>query len=89
MKLKENEVTINEQEFTIRELSIGVMMPILPKLQEGGENAMLAQFDLLKACVFVDGKSIGDDVLNIGVATYMQLAEEVLDINGVKLEGKD
>ena len=89
MKTLEKEVEINGQNFTIRELSIGEMMPILPRLEKH-EEAQEAQIEMMQKCVLQDGQLLGDRVSELGISTYLKLAEALMEMLGMgKGEGKD
>jgi len=81
--LTKKEVTLAGQKFVVSEITIGLMLPILPRLQ--GADAQQAQLDMMKACIFIDDKPIGEDVMNIGLSTYLELAKEVMMVNGLEV----
>lgn len=72
---------INDETYEVTEISIGAMLPILPRLQ--GDGAQDAQIDMMKACVMKNGALLGEAILEVGVSTYLKLAEEVMAINGL------
>ena len=74
-------VRLGETNFTVTEIKMADMLPIMPRLTTDPEAA---QLDMMKACVMVDGKPIGDDVLQLGVKSYMKLTKAVMDVNGLK-----
>lgn len=79
--LARKDVPINNMNFSVMEISIGEMLPILPRLQ--GDEANEAQIDIMKKAVLLDGVVMGENLLNIGLASYMKLITEVLQINGL------
>lgn len=83
---KEKQVSVDGDEFTIREISIGEMMPIMSRL--GGDDSEQAQLDMMKLCVIVNGQPIGDAISELGIRTYLELMSDVLEVNGMT-EGKD
>jgi len=93
MKVNESKITVNGVEFVVKEPTIGAMMPLLPRLSgEDDEDIQMAQMDLLKMCVYVDGKVLGEAIESVGVSTYLTLAEEVMELTGLAAaveEGKD
>jgi len=88
MKVRETEVTIDDQTFTIREISVGEMMPILPRL-EIQEEAQGAQLDMMKKCIVQDGQLLGDRISELGISTYLKLAQELMKLLGMTEMGKD
>jgi hypothetical protein len=88
MKLKSKEVVINDERYEVREMAVGVILPMLPRMQDA-ETQQEAQLDLLKQCVHFDGNPLGDEIDCIGISTYLALAEAVMEVNGLSTEGKD
>jgi len=88
MSLKCKVLTVNEVEYEVREITIGQVLPILPRLQDE-EQAQEAQMDIMKLCIVQDGKALGDKVPDLGLGTYLKLAEQVMRINGLSEVGKD
>lgn len=86
MNLKSKVVTINGEEYEVREITVGKMLPILPRMNNE-EEQQEAQLDLMRDCVYVNGKPVGDAVTELGISTYLKLAEVVMEVNGLS-EGK-
>ena len=86
--LKSKVVMIDDTKYEVREITIGEVMPILPRLNNEDE-AQEAQMDIMKLCIVKDDKPMCEDVLNLGIASYLKLAEEVMLINGLSEVGKD
>lgn len=82
---KEKKVKVNGAEYVVREISIGEMMPLLPRLS--GDEANEAQLDIVKKCVYVNGHPIGDAASELGLSEYLELAGTVMAVNGLA-EGK-
>ena len=77
-------VTINDIEFEVHEVSVGFILPILPRLSSTDHEVIQeAQLDLMKGCVYRNGQAIGEAVLELGLSTYMELIESVMDVNGL------
>ena len=74
-------VTIGETEYEVKELTIGVMIGILPRLSS--DDASDAQLDMLKASVYKDGVLLGDAVADLGVSTYLPLLNTCLSVNNL------
>lgn len=78
---KEKQVKIGDEQFTVREVCIGDVIDILPRLGDGGKDAQEAQMDMVQASVLLKGKPI--NVREMGLSAYMVLAKEVLEVNGM------
>ena len=87
MGLKTKVVKVNDDEFEVREITIGQVLPILPRLQDPAQ-AQDAQMDIMMMCIHADGKPLAEEVSNLGLGTYLKLAEEVMKINGLSEVGK-
>ncbi len=89
--LKKKNVEINGEKFVVSEISVGVILPILPRLQGEPQEQQDAQIDMMRQCIFIGDKPIGDDLMEIGLSAYLQLAEEMMKINGLEADekGKD
>jgi len=87
--LETKEVTVKSETYTVSEIRVGDMLPILPELQKGGEEAQDAQITMMKLCIHQKGKPIGDEVLNLSMAAYIKLSHEVMEINGLEVEEKE
>lgn len=81
MLRKEKTVKIDGEEFTVREVSVGDVMPLMPKF--GGEEANQATMELMKKCIYRNGQPVGDGVSEFGLSLYMKLADHVIEINGL------
>jgi hypothetical protein len=78
-----------ESGYTVTEITVGAMMMIMPRLQGTAEEQQQAQLDMMKVCILKeDGTPIGDEVLGLGISTYLGLAEEVMSVNGLGKGGK-
>jgi len=77
----EETVTVSGDTFTVRELTIGQMLPILPRLT--GDDVYSAQLDLLKLSVARDGALLGDAVADLPVSCLMPLITKTLELNGM------
>ena len=88
MSLQIKTVTVKGVKFEVREITIGEVMPILPRLSDT-EQAQDAQMEIMQLCIKKDGKSMGEKVADLGISTYLDLAEEVMAINGLSTVGKD
>lgn len=84
---KTKDVEVGGEKYTVREISIGEVLPILPRLE--GPEQTEAQLDLMKICIMQDGAALGDAVRELGLSTYLSLAEFVMEVNGLRAtEGK-
>ena len=88
MGLQVKTIEINDEQFEVREIKIGEVLPILPRLEDPDQQQE-AQLDIMRLCIAKDGLAMGEDVLDLGMHTYLQLAEEVMQINGLTKVGKD
>jgi len=90
MKLDSKVMKIGKDVYTIQEIIMKHMLPILPGLAEEATQAK-AQLDIMKHSVILNGEPLGERVLDLGLKTYMKLMPLVLEVNGVKVsdEGKD
>jgi hypothetical protein len=87
MKLNKKEVSVNGEKFTVQEITIGEILPIMPRLQ--GDEAQQAQLEMMQLTIFRNGAVMGESVSGLGLSTYLTLAEEVMKVNGLDKEGKD
>jgi hypothetical protein len=71
-------------EYEIHEPTVGVMMPLMSIMNEDSSKF---QLELAKACIYKNGKPIGDALLDMGMKDYMKLILEVMAISG--LSGDD
>lgn len=90
MLRNEKTVTVGDEQFEIKEAVIGEVMRILPKLgsEATAEEQQEAQFELMQMCVYQDGAPFGDRIKEVGLSSYLALANAVMEINGMS-EGKD
>jgi len=86
MKFNEKKVKVRGQEFVIREISEGDMEPIRPLFDD--KKYMEAQREMIKVCVFVDGKVIGDDIRDMPFQVITKLGDMVSDMNMPDVGGK-
>lgn len=87
MSLKSKKVAINQEDFEVREITVGKILPLLPRLNDQ-EQQQDAQLELMQDCIFIDDLAIGEAVSELGISTYLALAEVVMEVNGLS-EGKD
>ena len=80
---KEKEVTVGKEKFTLVEIKVRDMMSIMPRLGDEAQ-ASEATMDLMKLCVFQDGHPLGDALEEMGLSTYMELVDPVMEVNGLK-----
>ena len=86
--LKEKKVTVNGVDYTVRELTIGQMMPLMERLS--GDDSQKAQLELVSLSVHAaSGEALGDDVSGLGLSSYMELSKHVLDVNGLGDSGNE
>ena len=70
--------------YTVRELSVRELMPMM----EGGIEGSDFQMALLKTCVTDGGGNpIGDALMDLGVSTYMKLVNAAMRVNGMDEAG--
>jgi hypothetical protein len=72
--MKQSTVTVDGVDYSIRELTIAEMMPIMPSLQSDPYGAQLRMLALS-----TDNPEIGNQV---GMATFKPLINAVMTING-------
>jgi hypothetical protein len=89
--LRSKTVECNDESYVIKEIAVGKILPILPRLQGTPEEQQEAQIDIMKQCIFQNDVPLGDALLDIGLSAYMKLAMEVMEVNGLSAgeEGKD
>lgn len=83
IKLKSQVVEIDGNEFTVKELTPRVVLPLL-----SGEPEQLA-IEIAKLAVHFDDKPIGDDLLDMGFGSFNKLLNAVTEINGLGASGND
>jgi len=90
MRLDSKTLKIGKDVYTIKEIVMKDMLPILPRLAEP-ETQAAAQLEIMKHSVILNGELLGDMVLEMGLKTYMKIMPLVLEVNGVNIadEGKD
>ncbi len=79
------EVNLNGVDYTVRELTIGEVLPIMPRLGNGDD--MEPQLELIEICVLADGQaldSVGARALPFSV--FLKLISEVMEVNGMGAE---
>lgn len=79
--LKSETVVVDDQTFEVKELTIGQLVDILPRLT--GDDPTGAQVDMLKMSVYQNGVALGEEVCNLGVSTYMPLLNAAMKVNGL------
>lgn len=89
MNRKEKQVTIRGVEFTVREIRLGDMLPLMKRF--GGDDNAEAQLEMVKKAVYVNGEQVGDALDEYGFGIYGELVQAVLEVNGMTGddEGKD
>ena len=78
--MKTKELVLNEVTYVVKEPTVGVLFPILPLMEEKPTEF---QMELAKASIFVDGKSIGDGIMNLGLSDYLKLITAVIEVAGM------
>ncbi len=73
--------------YEIKEITIGAMLPIMGLIETDSKQF---QLEMVKQCVYKDGKPLGDEALNLPISEYMSLAVKVMEVNdlGGGKEGK-
>lgn len=79
--LKQEDVTVGDTTYQVKELTIGQLVEILPKLSGGESNK--AQLELLRMCVCKDGVLLGDQVDGIGSSAFMAFVSAAMKVNGM------
>ena len=79
--LKCEVVEVSGQKYEVKELTIGQLIGILPRLT--GDDSANAQLDMLKMSVHKDGEPMGDAVSDLGVSHYMPLLNASMTVNGL------
>lgn len=79
------DVEIQGSKFTVKELTVQQMMPLLPRMNnvENHEELQKAQLDMMKMCVYEDGQLVGEGVNEIGLKAYLKLVEAAVEVNGL------
>lgn len=85
--LAEVKVKIGGEEYIVKEVTIGEMLPLMNQMSKDGEAAQQAQLDMLKLCIYKDGKLLGHGVMDLGLQAYLKLVQAAVEVNG--LEGKE
>jgi hypothetical protein len=81
---KSKDIKIDEEVYTVWELSIGAVLPILPLLNsEDTTEQATAQLEMMKLCIHRKGKPMGEEIEDVGLKTYLALATDVMEINGL------
>jgi hypothetical protein len=88
MKLNSQTITVRDQEFEVKELTIKQLMPMLSTMREEPEAG---QLELIKASVFMNGKPLGDDVESLPAGVYLEIMKAATEVNdlGGDDEGND
>lgn len=72
-------IEVDGVSYTVREIKVGEMMPILPRLNSDDDALQAqAQKDMVAACV-----SPLNDIDELPFSTYMALTNVVLEVNGL------
>lgn len=87
--LVKKEVEIRGERFTVSEISIGKMLPIMPGLSGTTEEQQDAQMSLMKVCIEQKGKPMGEAVLELGLSVYMELIQYIMEVNGLQTPEED
>lgn len=77
MGMRTKDVTVDDIDYTITEQTMRSLLPIM----EG--DASKIGVELAKISVFQDGVAVGDDILDLGFASFQKLIEEVQDVHGL------
>jgi len=86
MKLDVKKVKIKDDEFTVNEITMKDMMPIMPRLTGSPEEQQTAQVDMMNLSITLEGEPV--DVLQLGVRAYIKLSRAVMAVNGLSdIEG--
>ena len=86
MEFKSEELTIRGTDFTVRELSVRDMMPLMAQLES---DPVAGQADLMRKSVHVDGKPLGDSYEDLPTSVMMKLIPVVLRVNSLGQEGNE
>jgi hypothetical protein len=78
--MKTKELVLNNVTYTIKEPTVGVLFPIMDLMET---NPKQFQMDLAKASIFVNGQSIGDSILELGLGDYLKLIQAVIELSGL------
>jgi hypothetical protein len=78
--MKTKELVLNGVTYTIKEPTVGVLFPIMDLMEE---NPKEFQMQLAKASISVNGTSIGDGILELGLGDYLKLIQAVVEISGL------
>ena len=79
--LKEKQFVVGDETYTVRELTIGQMMPLMERLQ--GDEATKAQMDMVALSVHDSSGPLSDRVSDLGFSAYMELSRYVMSVNGI------
>jgi len=83
IKLKTKSIEIEGTTFEVKELTPRVVLPLL-----SGEPDQLA-IEIAKLSVHVNGKPVGDQLLDMGFSTFNKLLTTVTEVNGLGESGND
>jgi hypothetical protein len=78
--LKQETVTIDGTEYTVSELPIRVMLPLIGRMET---DQMGAQLDMLGESCAVGGVKLGAQAQDLGMSRFLLLVQAVLRVNGV------
>lgn len=90
MELKEEIIEVRGEVFTVKELTVRGLMPMLSKM---ADDPMEAQLDMMKVCIFdAAGEPVGAEIESFPGAVFMPLSAAVRrinDIGGAEDEGNE
>ena len=78
--MKTATLVINEVEYTVQEPTVGILFPIMDLMETDPKQF---QMELVKRSIHVNGAPIGDNVNNLGLSSYVQLMQKVLELAGL------
>jgi len=74
--MKSEKIVVDDIEYEVTELTMEVLWPIL----EG--DAKNITKNMIKACVFVEGKQVGNDINKLGFCAYSKIMNAANKLNG-------
>jgi hypothetical protein len=78
--MKTKELEVNGTKYMVKEPTVGLLFPLM-KLMETDPQAF--QLELAKAVIHVNGKPIGDGLMEVGMSDYLKLINEVVGVSGL------
>lgn len=82
--MKTEKVKAGQIEYTITELTVRYILPLIEKVDE--KNLTL---EISKLCVSVNGKPIGDAILDLSFSVYQKIMIAVNSVHGFGEEKND